>query len=181
MRELTEVNLWNDIIRFLDKTFLMFSQNTITCLKYITFDIKHEGDNKYSIQVHRRDNRVPSSDSLAIVKMVLIKYYPELDIKIFRESFNVHFGMMLSDVAKGYELEEFDPFAPIGPFASASIGTIKLIAIRTADEDIIKYMIPRLKKNEVNDWILSCDRMELLESKALIMRYIKHKEEDMML
>ena len=74
-------------------------------------------------------------------------------------------------------MDEFDPFAPIGPFISASMSTIKLVAIRTADEDIIKYMIPHLKKNEVDNWILSCDRMKLLESKVLIMRYIKRDEE----
>ena len=177
MREL-EVNLWNDIIRFLDKTIMLFSQNTINCLKNITVDIKHECDNKYNIQVRSRDNRMPTAEVLSIVKMVLIKYHPELDVKIFRESFNIRFG---SSGRNASMMEEFDPFAPIGPFVSASIGTIKLVAIRTEDEDIIKYMIPRLKKNEVNDWILSCDRMELLESKALIMRYIKHKEEEMML
>ena len=91
MREL-EVNLWNDIIRFLDKTIMLFSQNTINCLKNITVDIKHECDNKYNIQVRSRDNRMPTAEVLSIVKMVLIKYHPELDVKIFRESFNIRFG-----------------------------------------------------------------------------------------
>ena len=176
MKPLTEVNLLNDIVRFIGLYKNEFSKSTINSLKHLKVDIRHDYDNNYTILATFDRVKMLDMGDLTILKMTLIKYYPELNVKIFRESYDYTFGTMC--IRK--KMAEFDIFSePINPLEYDSMFVIMNLATSNADEDIIKYVVPRANSESMDRWISICGHCQLLEAKALILRHMNHVDEDL--
>ena len=170
--EFTELNLWNKITEFV-KLGTYINGNLGDSLSDTDLQITNFGENNYQLIV-KPINGFPNSWVLILIKLVLMKYYPELNVHIFRPLTTIWFGARPSTLKS--TLVEYDIFDTKVKSPPHPMFVIKNTMIMDADEDIIKYIVPRLSKTQVDDVLNECDVIGAFEAKTLVLRYINQQE-----
>lgn len=110
----------------------------------------------------------------------VLKYYPNMNIKVRSTQWVDTF-----DPDRLIYLKEFEPFDKLkqGFYSTLAVGYYKLLALNLAQDYLIKYAIDQFTSDEelnrcIDEWIGYCDKYNLIESKAIILRYINQTEDD---
>ena len=176
MEKITEKILWNDILALMDKYKHYFMIKTVDELKGIRLKFDTDDEDGFRLMVSTNTNALPSAEVMTIMAIIMIKYHPDIEVKLYRVSRDILFNEFMGMRTDRF-LMEFNLLETFGIFMTTSLCIIQSIALRNADEDLIKYAVPRLDKIMVDRWIKFCDELSLLESKALILRYANHNDD----
>ena len=104
----------------------------------------------------------------------VLKYYPNMNIKVRSTQWADTFQR-----DRPIYLREFEPFDKLGQifYSKIAAGYYKLLALTLAQDYMIKYAVDRFTSDEelnyyIDEWIGYCDKYNLIESKAIMLRHI---------
>lgn len=170
MKELTVSNILNDTKSVVRDFPQLKSDELILMFDDLKIEIIND-NNKYEVRILSKRFNVVSIAVAISMLIALIKYYPEFDTKL----------MIL-------RLNYIEPFRSWVEFNALFDRTynpesafFRYIAIQNADEDLIKYIATNANDAYIQETIKQCDACNCMESKAILLRYIKHDKEDIML
>jgi hypothetical protein len=168
--EITETKLWyeiaNTITMFKDK----IDKRILPRLKNLRLQLMHDEENQYTLVVSTWGDAA-GTNMLTVVRMTLVMLYPNLDIKIVTPNTP---SLITSILLKDY-LEEFNVFERFSWGESSQERFYKTCALHYNNEALIKYAMKHASSASINDWMKYCDGFNLIEAKAMMLRYMKNK------
>ena len=170
--EITETKLWyeiaNTITMFKDK----IDKRILPRLKNLKLQLMHDEENRYTLVVSSWGDAA-GIIMLTIVRMTLVMLYPNLDIKIVTPNIRVTYGMR--SILTPDCFDEFNVFGRFSWGESSQEKLYKTCALHYNNERLIKYAMKHASPASINDWMKYCDDFNLMEAKAIMLRYIENK------
>jgi hypothetical protein len=141
-------------------------------LKNLRLQLIHTEENKYTLVVSSWGDSA-GTNMLTVVRMTLVMLYPNLDIKIVTPNIRVTYGMR--SILAPDHLDEFKVFDRFSWGESYQEKLYKTCALHYNNERLIKYAMKHASPASINDWMKYCDDFNLMEAKAMMLRYINNK------
>ena len=170
--EITETKLWyeiaNTITMFKDK----IDKRILPDLKNLRLQLIHTDENQYTLVVSSWGD-VSGTIMLTVVRMTLVMLYPNLEIKIVTPNIRVTYGMR--SILAPDCLDEFKVFGRFSWGESYQEKLYKTCALHYNNERLIKYAMKHASSDSINEWMKYCDDFNLMEAKAIMLRYMTNK------
>jgi hypothetical protein len=169
MRELTKENIIEDAKRVMRDIPELFSEDAILAFDDLDIEII-EHRHAHEVRVSSKKWTVVSIALTMPIIIALIKYYPKHT--------KLTTPYLMSMKAAWTEVDVLSDKR----FRGETVFFMS-IAVKNADEDILKYIAEKGSEKYIQDTLRLCDVYNCIESKALLLKYIKRDDtsEDMML